>query len=42
MQLIRPLVLLTMQHNIQFKAVHIAGAKNEISDSLSRFQMERF
>jgi len=42
MQLIRPVVLLTMQYNIQFKAVHIQGIKNEIADSLSRFQMQRF
>ena len=42
MQLIRPVVLLTMQYNIQFKAVHIQSIKNEIADSLSRFQMQRF
>ena len=42
MQLIRPLVLVTMRNNMQFKAVHIPGSKNEIADSLSRFQMERF
>ena len=42
MQLIRPLVLVTMQYNIQFKAVHIEGINNEIADSLSRFQFQRF
>ena len=41
MILIRPLVLLTMQYNIQFKALHIQGLHNEISDALSRFQMRR-
>lgn len=42
MKLIRPFVLLTMLHNVQFKAIHIEGIKNEIADSLSRFQMARF
>jgi hypothetical protein len=42
MQLIRPLVLATMQSNIQFKAEHVPGIENEIADSLSRFQFHRF
>jgi 5-keto 4-deoxyuronate isomerase len=42
MKLIRPLVLLTMQYNIQLTALHIEGLHNEISDALSRFQMKRF
>ena len=42
MSLIRPLVLYTMEHNIQFKAKHIEGLHNEIADSLSRFQLQRF
>lgn len=42
MKLIRPLVLLTMTYNVQFKAFHIESAKNGIADSLSRFQMKRF
>ncbi|VDI62543.1 Hypothetical predicted protein [Mytilus galloprovincialis] len=42
MAFIRPLVLFTMQHNIQFKAQHIDGCKNEIADSISRFQLKRF
>ncbi|VDI48745.1 Hypothetical predicted protein [Mytilus galloprovincialis] len=42
MAFIRPLVLFTMQHNIQFKAQHIDGFKNEIADSISRFQLNRF
>jgi len=40
--LLRQLVLLTMCNNIQFRAVHIPGAQNCISDVLSRFQMSRF
>ena len=42
MQLLRPLVLLTMCNNVQFKAVHLSGVNNELADSLSRFQMVRF
>ena len=42
MKFIRPLVLLTMRHNVQIKAMPIEGAKNSIADSLSRFQMNRF
>ena len=38
MKLIRPLVLLNMQYNIQFKSLHIEGLHREISDALSRFQ----
>jgi hypothetical protein len=39
MQLIRPFVLMTMNNNTQFKALHILGVHNEIADALSRFQM---
>ena len=42
MQLLRPLVLLTMCNNVQFKAVHISGVNNELADSSSRFQTVRF
>jgi hypothetical protein len=42
MQLLRPFVLLTMRNNIQFRDVHLPGVKTELSDYLSRFQMERF
>jgi hypothetical protein len=31
MQLIRPLVLVAMQSNIQFKAEHVPGIENEIA-----------
>ena len=42
MQLIRPFVLMTMNNNTQFKALHVLGVHNEIADALSRFQMNRF
>ena len=42
MKFIRPLVLIIMRHNVQIKAMHIEGAKNNIAYSLSRFQMNRF
>ncbi|VDI74134.1 Hypothetical predicted protein [Mytilus galloprovincialis] len=42
MSIIRPFVLRSMNYNIQFKAKHIVGAKNNIADALSRFQLEKF
>ena len=42
MVLLGKLVLLTMYNNVQFKAIHIEGSRNEIADSLSRFQEHRF
>ena len=42
MDLVRHLTLLTLEHNFYLKTIHIEGKKNEIADSLSRFQMERF
>lgn len=42
MKLLRPLVLCTLRNNMQFKAIHIEGTINMISDALSRFQMSRF
>ena len=42
MSLVRPIVLYTMRYGIQFKAKHIEGRQNQIADSLSRFQDERF
>lgn len=42
MALMRPFVLFAMQHNIIFRAKHIAGKNNEIADSISRQQWERF
>lgn len=42
MDLIRHLTLLTLQYNIYVRALHIPGKRNEIADSLSRFQLQRF
>jgi hypothetical protein len=42
MKLVRPLVLLTMLNDIQFKDRHINTTENSIADALSRFQMDRF
>jgi hypothetical protein len=36
MQIIRPLVLLLLQHNIHLKAAHIPGINNELCDLISR------
>ncbi len=42
MKLVRSIKALTLKYNFYFKAKHVAGARNEIADSLSRFQVERF
>lgn len=42
MKLVRRLVLLAAKLNFAFSASFIPGVKNEIADSLSRFQMARF
>ena len=42
MDLVRHLTLLTLEHNFYVKIIHMEGKKNEIADSLSNFQMERF
>ena len=42
MDLVQHLTLLTLEHDFYLKTVHIEGKKNEIADSLSRFQIERF
>lgn len=41
MHLIRHLVLLSLENNIQVKAVHVAGKQNVICDAISRFQWTR-
>ena len=38
MKLMRPMVLLMLQNNITFTAVHIPGKSNIVSDALSRSQ----
>lgn len=42
MVLVREFVLLIMKYNIQFKARHVRGIDNDIADSISRKQWERF
>jgi hypothetical protein len=42
MVLVRQLVLLCLQYNILFTAVHIPGKYNNLCDSLSRLQIARF
>ncbi|XP_062597918.1 uncharacterized protein LOC134259342 [Saccostrea cucullata] len=42
MILVRMLVLQTLKFNVQIKAQHIPGVKNEIADAISRFQWTRF
>ena len=39
MELVRKLVLLSMQHNFLVRARHVPGVSNEVADALSRFQM---
>ena len=40
--LVRHLTLVTLRYNFYPRAKHIEGKKNEIADSISRFQMDRF
>ena len=42
MDLVRHLTLLTLKFNFYVRVQHIEGKRNEIADSLSRFQMARF
>ena len=42
MDLFRHLTFLTLQYNIYIRAKHVPGKRNEIADSLSRFQFQRF
>ncbi|CAB4014711.1 uncharacterized protein LOC110254160 [Paramuricea clavata] len=42
MDFLRHLTLLTLKYNIYLRAKHIPGKYNEIADSLSRFQFQRF
>jgi len=41
MELVRKLVLLSMEHNFLVRARHVPGVSNEIADALSHFQMQR-
>ena len=42
MKLVRKFVVLTLQFNILFNAVHIPGIKNTAADHLSRLQIQKF
>jgi len=42
MTFVRRLVLICLQHNIVFRARHIAGSRNRLADSLSRLQVQTF
>ena len=42
MTFVRKLVLVCLQNNILFRAKHIAGCRNTLADSLSRFQIQKF
>jgi hypothetical protein len=42
MKLVRKFVVLTLQFNILFKAVHIPGIRNTAADHLSRLQIQKF
>ena len=42
MDLMRHLTLLTLQHNLYIRAVHIPGKHNDTADAISRYQFQRF
>ena len=43
MHLVRMLIVCQcLRYNITFKAIHVPGERNDIADSLSRFQVNRF
>jgi hypothetical protein len=39
MNIVRPLVLLLMEFNIQLRSTHIMGSRNTLCDLISRFQV---
>ena len=39
MTLVRKMVLVVMQYNIKFRAIHLPGSKNYLNDKLSRLQV---
>ena len=42
MSFVRRLVFVCLQNNILFRARHVPGIKNDLADSLSRLQIQRF
>ncbi|KAK3105621.1 hypothetical protein FSP39_002022 [Pinctada imbricata] len=42
MSFLRPLVLISMRLEIQFKSIHIEGKRNSAADALSRLQLTKF
>jgi hypothetical protein len=42
MKLARKLAFHSVTHHFTIHAKHIAGAKNSIADSISRYQMQKF
>ena len=42
MSFVRRLVFVCLQNNILFRARHVSGIKNDLADSLSRLQIQRF
>ena len=42
MYLVRQITMQTLIHNFTLTAQHVPGLDNSVSDSLSRFQMQRF
>ena len=38
MQLLRPLILVMLKHNIRFRSQHLSSASNYVADAISRFQ----
>ena len=42
MSFVRRLVLVCLQNNILFRARHVPGNKNDLADTLSRLQIQRF
>ena len=42
MDLVHQITMQTLIHNFTLTAQHVPGLDNSVSDSLSRFQMQRF
>ena len=42
MVIVRAITLLSLRLNIAFKVLHVNGCFNQIADSLSRFNLQKF